>query len=83
MTVRISLHIGASRLNASDFCLLRLPEDPRRGGPFPLADTDLNQYVPVLATTLPIQPGHYIMARVEKAHDQTCKSSRNIELERG
>ncbi|KAJ6583319.1 hypothetical protein B0H10DRAFT_2234861 [Mycena sp. CBHHK59/15] len=55
----------ALRVNAS--------ADPRQGGAFPVADTDLNQYTPVLASGSPMQPGHYIMASIRQVHGQTLR----------
>ncbi|KAJ7798513.1 hypothetical protein B0H14DRAFT_3156889 [Mycena olivaceomarginata] len=54
------------------FHLLKLPQDPRNGGPFPLADAHLNQdqYGFVAPGTQAIQPGHYIMAEVRKSNGQ-------------
>jgi hypothetical protein len=54
--------------NISDFCLLKLPSDPRRGGHFPVNDSQLQGLSRVQVSELLIEPGHYIIAAVTRRH---------------
>ncbi|KAJ6470143.1 hypothetical protein DFH09DRAFT_1221229 [Mycena vulgaris] len=71
-----------TRNPAQHFFLFKLPTDPRRGGPFPTVDGDLNRrdlYEPIPPSQFMIQPGHYIMASVEQIHGQIVRKLNSFE----
>ncbi|KAJ7823600.1 hypothetical protein B0H14DRAFT_2597798 [Mycena olivaceomarginata] len=58
-----------------EFCLLKLPSDPRRGGHFPVNDSQLQGLSRVPVSELLIEPGHYIIAAVTRRHGRERRIS--------
>jgi hypothetical protein len=64
------IYPGGVHSNISEFCLLELPSDPRRGGLFPVNDAQLQECRRVQVSEQLIDPGHYIIAAVTRRHGQ-------------